>query len=130
MKKLMLTMLLFIIAASCRGHLDPDDPDSELVTDYFVNYWWELDIGAINYNACFILQEEAESILTKHPIFLKESAGDEQELFGTWNFYPPNTFYVYEGGEEPPFELEVYEVGECWSFEWGAISEIACPCSF
>ena len=130
MKKLTLSAYLFILTASCRGYLSPDSPDATLVTDYFVDYWWELDISAFDYNSCFILQEEDDTTLMKHPIFLKELAIDEPELFGTWNFYPPNTFYVYENGEKPPFELEVYEVGDCWSFEWSTMSEIACPCSF
>tara|TARA_R110000824_G_scaffold9000_1_gene40658 strand:- start:491 stop:883 length:393 start_codon:yes stop_codon:yes gene_type:complete len=130
MKKLLLGLSLFLLTASCRGYLSPDEPDAKLVTDYFVDYWWELDIGAFNYNSCFILQEEDDTGITKHPIFLKESAGADQELFGTWNFEPPNTFYVYEDGEEPPFTLEVYEMNECWSVEWGSMVEIACPCSF
>jgi len=130
MKKLLLGACLFLLTASCRGYLSPDPPDAKLVTDYFVDYWWELDIGAFNYNSCFILQEEDDTGFIKHPIFLKESADDEPELFGTWNFYPPNTFYVYEDGEEPPYELEVYEMSDCWSVEWGSMVEIACPCSF
>jgi len=121
---------LIFILASCRGYLNPDPPDAKLVSDYFVDYWWELDIGAFNYNSCFILQEEDDTGLTKHPIFLKESANDEPELFGTWNFYPPNTFYVYEDGEEPPYELEVYKSHDCWSIEWGSLVESACACSF
>jgi len=130
MKKLLLAACLLLLAASCRGWLNPDPPEAKLVTDYFVGYWWELDIGAFNYNSCFILQEEDDAGLTKHPIFVKESANDEPELFGTWNFYPPNTFYVYEDGEEPPYELEVYEMDGCWSVEWGSMVEVACNCSF
>ena len=129
MKKLLLAACLFLSTASCRGYLNPDPPDAKLVTDYFVDYWWELDISAFNYNSCFILQEEDDTGFIKHPIFIKESA-NEQELFGTWNFEPPNTFYVYEDGEEPPFTLEVYEMNDCWSIEWGSMVEIACTCSF
>jgi len=130
MKKLMLAAGLFLLIASCRGYLSPDEPDAKLVTDYFVGYWWEIDVDAFGYNACFILQEEDGTGFTRHPIFLKESADDEPELFGTWNFYPPNTFYVYEDGEDPPFTLEVYEMNDCWSVEWGTLVEIACTCSF
>jgi len=130
MKKLLFIGCIFASLITCRGWLNPGPPEAKLVTDYFVGYWWELDIGAFNYNSCFILQEEDDAGLTKHPIFVKESANDEPELFGTWNFYPPNTFYVYEDGEEPPYELEVYEMNDCWSVEWGSMVEIACPCSF
>ena len=130
MKKLLFIGCIFASLITCRGWLNPDPPEAKLVTDYFVGYWWELDIGAFNYNSCFILQEEDDAGLTKHPIFVKESANDEPELFGTWNFYPPNTFYVYEDGEEPPYELEVYEMDGCWSVEWGSMVEVACNCSF
>ena len=130
MKKLLLGACLFLLAASCRGYLSPDDPDAKLVTDYFIDYWWEIDIDAFGYNTCFILQEEDDTTFIKHPIFLKKSANDEKELFGTWNFYPPNTFYIYEDGEEPPYELEVYEMNDCWSVEWGSMAEITCTCSF
>ena len=130
MKKLMLVAGLFLLIASCRGYLNPPVPDAKLVTDYFVGYWWELDISAFDYNSCFILQEEGDTTFMKQPIFLKESAYDEPELFGTWNFEPPNTFYIYEDGGDPPYELEVYEMNECWSVEWGSMVEIACPCSF
>ena len=130
MKKLMLVAYFFLLIVSCRGYLSPDPPDAKLVTDYFVDYWWEIDVNAFGYNTCFILQEEDDTGFIKHPIFLKESANDEPELFGTWNFYPPNTFYIYEDGEEPPYELEVYEMSDCWSVEWGSMVEIACPCSF
>tara|TARA_R110000824_G_scaffold123824_1_gene281912 strand:- start:233 stop:622 length:390 start_codon:yes stop_codon:yes gene_type:complete len=129
MKKLMLVAYLFLLTSSCRGYLSPPPPDAKLVTDYFVDYWWELDISAFDYNSCFILQEEDDTGFIKHPIFIKESV-NEQELFGTWNFEPPNTFYVYEDGEEPPFTLEVYEMNDCWSIEWGSMVEIACTCSF
>jgi len=130
MKKLMLAACFLLLTASCRGYLNPPDPDAKLVTDYFVGYWWELDISAFNYNSCFILQEEDDTTFVKHPIFLKKSANDEQELFGVWNFEPPNTFHIYEDGEDPPFVLEVYEMNDCWSIEWGSMVEIACPCSF
>ena len=130
MKKLMLVAGLFLLIASCRGYLNPPVPDAKLVTDYFVGYWWELDISTFDYNSCFILQEEGDKTFMKQPIFLKESAYDEPELFGTWNFEPPNTFYIYEDGGDPPYELEVYEMNECWSVEWGSMVEIACPCSF
>ena len=121
---------LIFMLAGCRGYLNPEPPAAKLVTDYFVDYWWEIDISAFDYNACFILQEENDTGTTKHPIFLKKSPDDEQELFGTWNFEPPNTFYVYEDGENPPYELEVYEMNDCWSVEWGSMAEVACPCSF
>ena len=130
MKKLLFTGCIFALLLTCRGYLSPDEPDAKLVTDYFVGYWWELDISAFDYNSCFILQEEDDTTFVKHPIFLKESAGAEQELFGTWNFEPPNSFHIYEDGEDPPYELEVYEMNECWSVEWGSMLEIACPCSF
>ena len=130
MKKLLLVACLLLLAASCRGYLSPEDPDAKLVTDYFIGYWWEIDIDAFGYNTCFILQEEDDTTFVKHPIFLKKSANDEKELFGTWNFEPPNTFYIYEDGGDPPYELEVYEMNECWSVEWGSMVEIACPCSF
>jgi len=130
MKKLMLVAGLFLLIASCRGYLSPPDPDAKLVTDYFVGYWWELDISAFDYNSCFILQEEDDTTFVKHPIFLKESAEDKPELFGTWNFYPPNSFHIYEDGVHPPYELEVYDMNDCWSVEWGSMVEIACHCSF
>ena len=98
MKKLLLAWCLFLLTTSCRGYLNPDDPDAKLVT--------------------------------KHPIFLKKSANDEKELFGTWNFEPPNTFYVYEDGEGAPYVLEIYEMNDCWSINWGTMSEVACSCSF
>ena len=47
MKKLLLAWCLFLLTTSCRGYLNPDDPDAKLVTDYFVDYWWELDISAL-----------------------------------------------------------------------------------
>jgi len=128
MLKSLFVSCIFTLLMSCRGHLTPADPDAKLVTDYFVGYWWEVNI--FEYNVCVILQEEEDTGLTKHPIFLKKSANDKQELFGTWNFYPPNTFHIYEDGEEPPFELEIYEMNDCWSVEWEMMSEIACTCSF
>ncbi len=130
MKKLLLAAYLFLLTASCRGYLSPDDPDAKLVTDYFIGYWWEIDIDAFGYNTCFILQEEDDTTFTKHPIFLKKSSNDEKELFGTWNFEPPNTFYIYEDGEDPPYVLEVYEMNDCWSINWGTMSEVACACDF
>ena len=96
MKKLLSLFVVFALLICCRGHLDPDDPDAKLVTDYFVGYWWEVDIDAFGYNTCFILKEEDDTTFTKHPIFLKKSANEGKELFGTWNFEPPNTFYIYE----------------------------------
>ena len=130
MKKLLFPAGLIFLLITCRGYLSPDAPDAKLVTDYFVDYWWEIDVDAFSYNSCFILQEEDDTGFIKHPIFLKESANEDPELFGTWNFEPPNTFYIYEDGEDPPFVLEVYEMNECWSVEWGSMVEIACPCSF
>ena len=131
MLKPLFTCCTFItLLVCCRGYLNPDEPDAKSVTDHFVGYWWEIDIDAFGYNACFVLQEEDDTTFTRHPIFLKESANDKRDLFGTWNFYPPNTFYIYEDGEDPPLELEVYEVNECWTINWGSISEIACRCSF
>ena len=128
MKKLLFLFVVFSILIGCRGYLSPDDPDAKLVTDYFVGYWWEVDV--FEYNTCFILQEEDDTTFVKHPIFLKKSANDEKEIFGTWNFEPPNTFYIYEDGEEPPYVLEVYEMNDCWSIDWGSMSEVACSCSF
>ena len=128
-KPLLKCYTFVILLACCRGHLNPDQPEAKSVTDSFVGYWWELDISAFDYSSCFILQEEDDTGLTKHPIFIKGVSDDEQELFGTWNFEPPNTFYVYEDGEEPPFELEVYEMNDCWSVSWGALSETVCSCS-
>ena len=130
MKKLMLAMWVLLLTTGCRGYLSPGEPDAKLVTDYFVGYWWEVDVDAFGYNTCFILQEEDDTTFVKHPIFLKKSANDEKELFGVWNFEPPNTFHIYEDGEDPPYVLEVYEMNECWSVEWGSMVEIACPCSF
>jgi hypothetical protein len=130
MKKLLFIGCIFALLVTCRGYLSPDAPDAKLVTDYFVDYWWEVDVEAFGYNTCFILQEEDDTGFIKHPIFLKGSADDEPELFGTWNFYPPNAFYIYEDGEDPPYELEVYEMNDCWSVEWGSMVEVACPCSF
>jgi len=121
----LLTCCIFALLMNCKGHLDPD---AKLVTDYFVENWWEIDI--LNYNTCFILQEEDDVSHTKNPIFLKKSLNDEEELFGTWNFEPPNTFYIYEDGEEPAFKLEVYEMSDCWSVEWEMISEVICACKF
>ena len=128
MKKLLFIGCIFALLGACRGYLSPDDPDAKLVSDYFVGFWWEVDI--FEHNTCFILQEEDDTTFLKHPIFLKKSANGEHELFGTWNFYPPNTFYVYEDGEDPPYELEAYEMNDCWSVEWGSMVEVACPCSF
>lgn len=128
MKKLLFMGCIFSFLITCRGHLSPDDPDASQVTDYFVGFWWEIDL--LDYNACFFLQEEDDTGLTRHPIFLKKSANDERDLFGTWNFEPPNTFYIYEDGEDPPFVIEVYEMSDCWSIGWGSIEEVACACSF
>jgi len=121
MKKLL--FLVFIIACS---HLD--EPEGKSVTDNFVDHWWEFDV--FGYNACFKLQEEEDEKLLKSPFFLKEIDDEEEELFGTWTFEPPNTFYVYEDGEKPPYEVDVFEDGDCWTIEWVEMTEIACPCSF
>jgi len=126
-KPLFRCCIFVTLLTCCRGYLNPDKPEAKSVTDNFIGYWWEID--ALGYNACFILREEDDTTLVKHPIFLKESANDKQDLFGTWNFKPPNTFYIYEDGEEPPYELEVYESNDCWSINWGSISETACQCS-
>ena len=54
----------------------------------------------------------------------------EYDVFGVWEFSPPSTFHVYEDGQGPPFDLEVFDGGECWTIKWGSIEETVCPCSF
>jgi len=65
-----------------------------------------------------------------HPIFIIGEGDDEQELFGVWEFSPPSTFHVYEDGQEPPFDIEIFDGGECWTIEWSLVEETVCPCSF
>jgi len=80
----------------------------------------------LGYNECFKLQEEND---IENPAFLKSPGEVEQELFGTWIFEPPNTFYVYEDGEGQPYEVYVYEdSNDCWIVEWGSLAAPACPC--
>ena len=120
MKKLL--FLACFIACS-----DFEAPEGKSVTDNFVDHWWELDV--FSYNACFKLQEEEDKELLKSPVFIKEYDG-EQEVFGTWTFEPPNTFYIYEDGEGMPHKLSILEGDYCWEIEWGEFAENACPCSF
>tara|TARA_R110000824_G_scaffold385970_1_gene580404 strand:+ start:899 stop:1261 length:363 start_codon:yes stop_codon:yes gene_type:complete len=116
-KLLLLSFLLF----GCRTG---DMPEARTITDHFVGYWWELNV--LGYNECFKLQEEGDR---ENPVFLKSTGEVGQELFGTWIFEPPNTFHIYEDGEDPPYEVYVYEDNDdCWVVEWGSLVVPACPC--
>jgi hypothetical protein len=120
MKKL---LLLCFLSFGCANN---DAPEARTITDHFVDYWWEFDF--LGYNKCFKLQEEGD---VKNPAFIRAPDETEQELFGTWTFEPPNTFYVYEDGEESPYEVHVYEdKQDCWMLQWGSVEVEACPCSF
>ena len=124
MKKLFLFSLLLVQVPGC-GNLE--QPDGWDVANDFMNKWWEYDI--LGNNGCFILSEDNDEGLM-HPIFTKDYNDDEQDLFGVWEFSPPSTFHVYEDGQEPPFDIEIFDGGECWTIKWGSIEETVCPCSF
>tara|TARA_R110002060_G_scaffold4099_4_gene6424 strand:+ start:305 stop:685 length:381 start_codon:yes stop_codon:yes gene_type:complete len=126
----MIVFHILVLLLGCRGYLNPEPPESKSITDNFVDFWWEINAETFGYSACFILQEEEDTGFAKHPIFLKKPASVDEELFGTWNFMPPNTFHIYEDGEDPPYELEIYESSNCWTLDWGSMTEVVCSCSF
>ena len=118
MKKLLLLSFLTL------GCTSDDAPEARTITDHFVSHWWEFDF--LGYNECFKLQEEGD---VNNPVFTRELDEAEQELFGTWTFEPPNTFYVYDDGEDPPYEVQVYEAEHyCWVVQWGSIEVEVCSC--